>query len=127
MSETKSKFFTDVPLPGSQFNKDTEWGRSWMVHHDWEILPHERDNRLSEKDYQILLTAIRCNLPVVIGIKDVGDSVRTVVANVEYMTCNDGDDRIKSANLIRVHYWGFGHNLWFPEIVSISTPDVLWS
>lgn len=125
--ENELKLFTDTVLPGSHFTReDTKWPAGWMALSDWEKLLNQRDDRLSERDYKILLTSIRTNLPIVIGLHDVGGRIRKEVANVEYLTCHDGDDRMKSANQIRINYWGFNHPVWFSEIVSIETPGREW-
>ncbi|AHB79570.1 hypothetical protein PBI_VALIDUS_40 [Mycobacterium phage Validus] len=84
------------------------------------------DDRLSEGEYRTLQSAIRSGLPVVLVTRD-GDKLmrRTVV--VEYATIHPrsaADPTAGSGNLIRVAYWGFGHNVWLQDIVSIDTPDV---
>ncbi len=81
------------------------------------------DSRLTKRQWSILLSAIRSNLPVVIQHRDgVLDGTMFVAEHtmmVEYMAVNE----ITNANRIRVHYWGFGHDLYLSEILSITTPD----
>ncbi|ASR85923.1 hypothetical protein SEA_PEANAM_39 [Mycobacterium phage Peanam] len=90
----------------------------------------EFDDRLTEAQYRTLLTAIRTSLPVVLvtrgrlGGKAVHTRKTVVVEYASIHPRSDSDPTAGSGNLIRVRYWGFGHNEWLQDIVSIETPDV---
>ncbi|APU93143.1 hypothetical protein SEA_ROSMARINUS_39 [Mycobacterium Phage Rosmarinus] len=87
------------------------------------------DDRLTEAQYRTLQAAIGSGLPVVLTIREPGErpAARKVTAIVEYATIfprNADDPTAGSGNLIRVRYWGFGHNVWLQDIIDLDTPEV---
>ncbi|QFG11513.1 hypothetical protein I5G87_gp89 [Mycobacterium phage Ekdilam] len=90
-----------------------------------EIVEH--DDTLPVAAWRTLQAAIKSGLPVVLVTREKvgGRPVRvrkTVI--VEYAVVVGGPDVTRAGNLLRVHYWGFGHNVWLADIVEVSTPDV---
>ncbi|WNO27521.1 hypothetical protein SEA_AGEOFDAPAGE_40 [Mycobacterium phage Ageofdapage] len=90
---------------------------------------HEFDDRLTVAQYRTLQAAIRSGLPVVLTIAERGERpvARKVTAIVEYATIaprEAGNPVAGSGNLIRVSYWGFGHNVWLQDILGLDTPEV---
>lgn len=89
----------------------------------------EFDDRLTETQYRTLQAAIGGGLPVVLTIREPGErpAARRVTAIVEYATIfprTADDSTAGSGNLIRVRYWGFGHDVWIQDIVDLDTPEV---
>ena len=94
------------------------WENSTYLAYELENL----DSRLNKRQWDIVLDAIRVNLPVVIQCREVLDGRNFISEHtmmIEYMSVNETGN----ANRLRVHYWGFGHDLYLSQIVSITTPD----
>lgn len=85
------------------------------------------DDRLDAQAWNTLLYAIDRGMPVVLVTRErIGERVvrRKTTVIVEYAVMYGGDSVQRSANRIRVRYWGFGHYVWLGEIVSVDTPHV---
>ncbi|AYR01106.1 hypothetical protein SEA_LEMOND_41 [Mycobacterium phage LeMond] len=88
---------------------------------------HEFDDRLDVAAYRLLQAAIGSGLPVNLVTRNRDGRRERVTVIVEYAVIDrrvEGNPVAGSGNLIRVRYWGFGHNVWLADIESIATPDV---
>lgn len=78
---------------------------------------------LDKKQWRTILAAVRTGLPVVITHNDGGTGrKRTITALIQYANIHT-----PNSSRIRVSYWGFGHDVWASEIVSVETPDVTFA
>lgn len=110
-----------IDTPAS-FTADDPQNVGWKVEHDWSVALEARDSRLDAKTYETLISAIRMGLPVILTRRgSLGVETSTVVVTAMHV-----HESSPSASRIRVRYWGFGHEVWLGEIVSITTPEVTY-
>ena len=104
-----------------------ENNRSWEDDHKLSIELYKKDPRLTRREYDTLIHAVKTNNPVEIIYnqgplnRDGENYYSKITAIVEHFTVNESSN---SANIIRVHYTGFGHYVWIGEIYSIKIPDL---
>jgi hypothetical protein len=126
MSEYRGK---ECALPAENQFWDREYFhsvvKSWE-NSSWLAYQLEKmDSRLNKYQWDILISAIESNHPVVIqyrtGEIDGNMYVTTGTKMVEYLAVNELSN---NANRIRVSYWGgFNHDIYLSDIISITTPD----
>ena len=112
------KLFTDVPLPTEPILTQDNVPGDWMVQSDWGKLLNEMDDTFTREQYVLLMSSMKMNLPIVL---DWGRTKATVMVTEIHMYPASLPD-MKASNRIRVHYWGFGHPLYFQEIISMDSP-----
>lgn len=123
MSEYRGK---ECALPTNDL-----WDRDYLrsVASSWETdvwLSYELekiDSRLNQRQWSILINAIHGNLPVVIQYRDGEINGNMYVATHTMMVPYMNIHKNTNPNRLRVHHWGFGHDLYIDRIISITTPD----
>lgn len=112
---------TSFTRNGEEWNQENGLPVGWQTQHEWSLALEAQDDRLSAEDYRTVMSAIRMGLPVVLTrLEVVGERVfhntNTVIVEALHVGA-------PSAARLRIHYWGFAHDVWLSDIVSINVPE----